>query len=58
MQAGAAFGYMTMFLFFFEAVYYFIVWRRGISAPRENESKEMDDPAEGDDYVQPEEPAY
>ncbi|XP_028396035.1 uncharacterized protein LOC114520036 [Dendronephthya gigantea] len=57
-QAGAVFGYITMFLFFFEALYYIIVWRRGRSASRERENKEMDNPAEADDYVQPEDPAY
>jgi hypothetical protein len=57
-QAGAAFGYMTMFLFFFEALYYFIMWRRGITViTREDRSKEMTDPAAGTDYVA-EEPAY
>ena len=57
-QAGAAFGYMTMFLFFFEALYYFIIWRRGLTIyEREDKPKEMNDPAAGNDYV-PEEPAY
>jgi hypothetical protein len=56
-QAGAAFGYMTMFLFFFEALYYFILWRRGGSVRREDQTKEMDDPASGGDYV-PEDPGY
>ena len=57
-QAGAAFGYMTMFLFFFEAIYYFILWRRGITmSSSEDQSKEMDDPAAGNDYVV-EDPGY
>ena len=56
-QAGAAFGYMTMFLFFFEALYYFIQWRRGVTVRREDRTKEMDDPAAGNDY-EAETPAY
>ena len=57
-QAGAAFGYMTMFLFFFEAIYYFILWRRGVSMSRsDDQSKEMDDHAAGDEYV-PDDPGY
>ena len=51
-QAGAAFGYMTMFLFFFESIYYFIFWRRGGPVSRrENQSKEMDNPTAGDEYA-------
>lgn len=52
-QAGAAFGYMTMFLFFFEALYYFIIWRRGVSArwqQDQNPSRELDDPTTGTEY--------
>ena len=56
-QAGAAFGYITMFLFFFEALYYFMQWRRGATVRREDPTKEMDDPAAGNDY-EAEPPAY
>lgn len=57
-QAGAAFGYMTMFLFFFEAIYYFILWRRGITMSHsDDQSKEMDDQAAGNEYV-PDDPGY
>lgn len=52
-QAGAAFGFMSMFLFFFEALYYFIAWRRGVSSSGTTTStnEEMEDTAAVDDYV-------
>ena len=56
-QVGAAFGYMTMFLFLFEALYYFIQWRQGVTVRREDRTKEMDDPTAGNDY-EAEAPAY
>lgn len=50
-QAGAAFGYITMFLFLFEAVYYFILWRRARSTAHGDTGKEMNSPTEDNNYV-------
>lgn len=55
-QAGAAFGFFSMFLFLLESAYYFVRWRREGSTSSRSTNKEMNQTASGD-YV-PEDPTY